>query len=161
MGNFLDQAHKNYIYNNKQYDVKDVGKKLAETFLTTRQQQRALFLLKRVGFPVFGGLGALGGLGYYYYTLLNSVPMYHNYLIRSAYESRMDRHEKYLEENPKYLDALLTGYEYLRPPADELPVADFPAYTRVDREKVNTINLDSTRNISTRAIQISALGLNE
>jgi len=161
MGNFLDQAHKNYIYNNKQYDVKDVGKKLAETFLTTRQQQRALFLLKRVGFPVFGGLGALGGLGYYYYTLLNSAPIYHNYLIRSAYESRLDRHEKYLEENPKYLDALLTGYENLRPPADDLPVADFPAYTRVDRDKVNTINLDSTRNITTRAMQLSALSLNE
>lgn len=162
MGNALAYGHKNYVYNNKEYDVKDIGRKLVETFMTKRQQQRALFLVKRVGFPVVGGLGAVGCIGYYYYTLLNSAPIYHNYLIRSAYESRLERHEQYLEDNPKYLDALLTGYETLRPPADELPGnVQYPAYGKEDRIRSSTVNLDTTRNITPRSIQISAFSLNE
>lgn len=160
MGNALNFAYKNYIYNNKVYDAPDIGKKLVETFMTKRQQQRGLFLLKRVGFPVVGGLGALGGLAYYNYTLLNSAPIYHNYRIRSSYDSRLERHEQYLKENPKYLDALLTGYESLRPPADELPPAvDYPAYTREDRRAVENYTYESLRDITPRHIQTNSFGM--
>lgn len=160
MGNALLYAHKNYVYNNKEYDLKDVSKKLAETFLTKRQQQRGLFMLKRVGIPLVGLGGAAAGLGCFFYMQLNSAPIYHNYLIRSAYDSRLERHEKYLEENPKYLDALLSGYESLRPPKDELPSSGkFPEYTRDDRVKANTLNLDSTKHLTPRSIQTNSFAL--
>jgi hypothetical protein len=160
MGNALQYAHRNYVYNSKEYDLKDVSKKLVETFLTKRQQQRALFMLKRVGIPLIGLSGAAAGLASFYYMQLNSAPVYHNYLIQSAYDSRLERHEKYLEENPKYLDALLVGYESLRPPKDELPASgQFPEYTRDDRVKANTLNLDSTKHLTPRSIQSSSFAL--
>ena len=158
MGNVLSYAHKNYIYNNKDYDLKDVGKKLTDTFLTKQQQQRVLFLVKRVGIPVIGLSGAAAMVGSFYYMQINSMPLYHNYRIRSAYQSRLERHEQYLKENPKYLDALLTGYETLRPPKDELPSpGQFPEYTREDRVKANTLNLDSTKHLTPRSIQINTV----
>lgn len=44
------------------------------------------------------------------------VPPAHNYMIARGHEKRLERHEQYLKENPRYKEALLTAYGKLAPP---------------------------------------------
>ena len=44
-----------------------------------------------------------------------AAPFAHNYHLKKSHEDRAARHLEYLENNPKYLNALLNGYKYMVP----------------------------------------------
>ena len=57
------------------------------------------------------------------YFFLNAIPLVHNWRLTESYGDRACRHEEYLKSNPKYLSALLHGYQSLAPPK-EMVVAE-------------------------------------
>jgi len=52
------------------------------------------------------------------YFFLNAIPLVHNWRLVESYGDRACRHEEYLKTNPKYLSALLHGYQTLVPPEE-------------------------------------------
>lgn len=91
-------------------------RQFADLLFSQRFRRRYVFFKSKVFSTVtsYAIIVCLAGYGFQYGVDL--IPSMHNQRIQDAYKERERRHLEYIQENPRYVEALLDGYKVLVPP---------------------------------------------